>query len=130
MKEFFVIEQFYSRLKGRMVSEEGYQSVKKLYLTLKLENLGELNKLYNFQDIIILCAIFESRATHLNKIFKFNSRKCNSACSFGGCVHRDKSKCFITLPTDSEKFKFFERTLKGGFSSVNTKSKRQLKANL
>ena len=128
--EFFVIEQFYARLKGRMISEEEYQSVKKLYVTLKLENLGELNKLYNFQDVIILCKIFESRATQLNKIFKFNPRKCNSACSFGGCVHRDKSKRFITLPTDSEKVKLFERTLIRGFSSVNTKSKRQLKANL
>ena len=33
-----------------------------------LENLGELNKLYNFQDTIILCEIFEFRSAYLKKI--------------------------------------------------------------
>ena len=29
---------------------------------MQMENLGELNMLYNFQDTITLCEIFESRA--------------------------------------------------------------------
>ena len=33
-----------------------------------LENLGELNKLYNFQDTIILCEIFEFCSAYLQKI--------------------------------------------------------------
>ena len=49
---------------------------------MKMENLGELNIPYNSQDTIILCEIFESRVTYLNKNFKFNPRKCNSASSF------------------------------------------------
>ena len=110
----FVIEQFWFRLKGGLIFEKEYEAVKKLYLTLKLENLGELNKLYNFQDTIILCENFESRAAHLQKIFKFNAQKCNSASSFSGCVHRDKSKCFIALPTNSEKVKLLKQTLIGG----------------
>ena len=78
---------------------------------MKLENLGELNKFYNFQDIIILCEIFEQRSAHLQKMFKFNSKKCSSASSFSGCVHHDKSKCLIALPTDAEQVKIFEKTL-------------------
>ena len=88
---------------------------------MKLENLGELNIIYNFQYTIVLCEIFESRATYLQKMFKFNPRKCNSASSFNGCVHRDKSKCLIALPTDVEQVKLFEKTLIGGFSCVNTR---------
>ena len=38
---------------------EEYKNIKKFYQTMKLKNLGELNKIYNFQDIIILCEIFE-----------------------------------------------------------------------
>ena len=87
---------------------------------MKLENLGELNIIYNFQYTIVLCEIFESRATYLQKMFKFNPRKCNSASSFSGCVHRDKSKCLIALPTGVEQVKLFEKTLIGGFSCVNT----------
>ena len=41
---------------------------------MKLENLGELIKLYNFQDTIILCEIFEKRSAHLQKMFKFNPK--------------------------------------------------------
>ena len=58
---------------------------------------------------------------HLQKLFKYNSRKCNSAGSFSGCVHRNKSKCCIALPMDAEHVRVFERTLVGGFSCVNTR---------
>ena len=88
---------------------------------MKLENLGELNKLYYFQDTIILREIFESQPSQLQKLFKFNPRKCNFASSFSGSVHRDKSKCLIALATETEHVKVFEQTLIGGFSCVNTR---------
>ena len=91
-------------------------------MLLKLSNLGELSRLYNFQDLtIILCEIFEQRSDILQNIFKYNPRKCNSASSFSGCVHRNKSKCCIALPTDAEFVRVFEKTLIGGFSCVNTR---------
>ena len=117
---FFLPHHFYLSLKGDTISRENYNAVKKLYQILKLENLGELNKLYNFQDTIIPCEMFESRATYLQKMFKCNPRKCNSASSFSGCVHLDKSKCLIALRTDTEQVKRFERTPIGGFSCINT----------
>ena len=80
--------------------EYDYDNVKKFYQTLKLKDLGELNKIYNFQDTVILCEIFEQRrSSHLQKFFKFSPRKCNCASSFNGFVHRDKSKCLIALPS-------------------------------
>ena len=53
-------------------------------------------------------------------MFKFNLKECNSASSFSGCVHRDKSKCLIVLTTDAEQVTLFEKTLIGCFSCVNT----------
>ena len=104
-----------------IINREDYDAVKKLYCTLNLENLGELNKLYNFQDTIILAEVLEQRSTHLQKLFKFNPRKCNSASSFSGCVHRDKSKCLTAVPTKAEDVILFEKTLIGGFNCVNTR---------
>ena len=52
----------------------------------------------------------------MQEIFKYYPRKCNSASSFNGCVHRNKSKCCIDLPTDAEHVRVFEKTLIGGFS--------------
>ena len=88
---------------------------------MKLGNLDELNKIYNFPDTIILCEIFEQRCSPLQDIFQYNPGKCNSGSSFSSCVHRDRSKCCITLPTDTEEVKVFEKTLIGGFSCVNTR---------
>ena len=103
------------------MSSEDCQNVKNFYTLLKLSNLGELNKLYNFQDTIILCEIFEQRSDLLKQIFKYNPRKCNSASSFSGCVHHKKSKCCITLPPNADFIRVFEKTLIGSFSCVNTR---------
>ena len=108
-KEFFLPHHFYSSMKDSTISDEEYENVKKFYKILKLQNLGELNHAYNFQDTIILCKMLEQRSSLLQEIFKYNPRKCNSAISFSGCVHRNKSKCCIALPTDAEHVRVFEK---------------------
>ena len=66
-QEFFCIEQFYLRLTVSIIFKEEYEVIKKPYMTMKMENLGESNILYNFQNTIILCEIFESCTTYLDK---------------------------------------------------------------
>ena len=101
------------------MSDEEYENVKKFCKAVKLQNLGKLNKIYNFQDTIILCKIFEQRSCLLQTVFKYNPHKCKPAGSFSGCVQRDK--CCIALPTNAEHVRLFEKTLIGGFSCVNTR---------
>ena len=120
--EFFKKEYFYSGLKEKSISDQDYEDVKKLFKLLRLETLGDMNKIYNIQDTLILCEIFEQRSILLEKLFKFNPRKCNSASSFSGCVQRNKSKCNIVLPTDPKKIRVFENMLIGGYSCVNTRA--------
>ena len=119
--DFFKHADFYSSLKENNISEEEYENVKKFFKILRLKTLGDLNRIYNFQDTAILCEIFEQRSTLLQKLFKYNAKKCNSASSFSGCVHRLKSKCCIALQTDAEIVRVFEKTLIGGYSCVNTR---------
>ena len=57
----------------------------------------------------ILCKIFEQRSSLIEKLFKYNAKKCNSASSFSGCIQRLKSKCCIELPTDAEIARIFEK---------------------
>ena len=118
---FFDKKDFYSTLKEKDISEEEYADVKNFFKLMKMKTLGEMNKIYNIQDALILCEIFEQRSVLLQKLFKFNPRKCNSASSFSGCVQKDKSKCNIVLPTDAKKIKVFEKTLIGGYSCINTR---------
>ena len=119
--EFFLSHQLYSTMKDNILTDEKFENVKKFYQIMKLENLGELNKIYNFQDTIILYEIFEQRSSHLQNLFKFNPRKCNSASSFSGCIHRDKNKCCIALPTEAEHVRVFQKMLIGGFNCLNTR---------
>ena len=55
-------------------------------------------------------------------MFKSNTRKCNYAISFSGCVYRDKTKCLTALPTYAEQVKVFERKLIGGISGFKCSS--------
>ena len=43
--EFFLPHNFYSSLKDTTMSNEEYENVKKIYKTMKLANLGKLNKI-------------------------------------------------------------------------------------
>ena len=58
--EFFTKAEFHSSLKNEIISNEGYENVKKRKI-MRLKKLSELNDIYNFHDTIILCEIFENR---------------------------------------------------------------------
>ena len=120
-KEFFGHTEFYSKLNGCNVSSEIYENMKYLYTILKMRNLGDMNDLYNMQDVILLCEIIENRFEKMHKKFGFNPRKCNSASTLSGCVQRNQSKVILTLPTNYENAEIFEKTLIGGYSCVNNR---------
>ena len=119
--EFWEKTEFFSKLKLSAVDDESYENSKYLYQSLKMRNLGDLNDLYNTQDVILLTEIIESRFQSMQNTCGFNPRKCNSASSLSGCIEREMSKVILTLPTKYEHVEIFEQTVIGGFSSVNTR---------
>ena len=119
--EFWSKTEFYSELKQKHVGDEEYEQSKFLYETLKMRHLGDLNDLYNAQDVILLSELIENRFQFMQDKYGFNPRKCNSASSLSGCIERQMSKVIITFPTNVEHFEIFEKTISGGFSWVNTR---------
>ena len=89
------------------------KALKNLML-IQLNKLSKLNDIYNFQDTIILCKIFENRAIEMMQKFP-------SASSLSGCIHRVLLKAIIALPTRAETVNLFEETLIIGFSCINTR---------
>ena len=53
------IEDFYSSLRGKTISQEDYQHVRNMWNTLKMRNLGDLSDKYLLVDVLLLCCIFE-----------------------------------------------------------------------
>ena len=77
-----------------------------------MRNLGDLNDLYNTQDVILLCEILESRFQVMQNTYGFNPRKCNSVSTMSGCIEREMSKVIITtLPTKIKHVEIFEQLL-------------------
>ena len=118
---FFTKDEFYSSLKAESVDETSYDNAKTLFLTLKMRDLSDLNDLYNAQDVIILLEIIENRFQQIQDMTDYNPRILNSASKLSGCIQREKSKCIIALPTDNVQMEIFEKTVCGGYSSVNNR---------
>lgn len=78
MENFFEKGLFYSSLNDSEISTEDYENVKKFCSFSKLKNFVELDRIYDFQDTIILCEIFEQRSELLQKLFKYNLKKCKA----------------------------------------------------
>ena len=113
--------EFFGELKLQAVDGVSYESSKFLYKTLKMRNLGDLNDLYNTQDVILLCEILESRFKVMQNTYGFNPRKCNSASTMSGCIEREMPKVIITLPTKIKHVESFEQTVIDSFSCVNNR---------
>ena len=105
--EFWAESEFFSALKQSAVNDQDYQHSKVLYQTLKMRNLGDLNDLYNTQDVILLTEIYESRFQAMQNTDGFNPRKCNSANLMSGCIEREMSKIILALPTKYEQVEIF-----------------------
>ena len=99
---FFKKSEFYSSLKQKAVSRSDYESSFFLYKTLKMQNLGDMNDLYNAQDVRLLYEIAENRFQLMHDQYGFNPRKCNSASTLSGCIEREISRVIIALPTSNE----------------------------
>ena len=118
---FFSKDEFFSTLKGKNVDDECYQNAKVLFILLKMRDLSDLNDLYNAQDVIILLEIIENRFQTMQDKTGYNPRIINSASKLSGCIQREKSNCILALPINNTQMEIFEKTLCGGFSSVNTR---------
>ena len=120
-KDFWEKTEFYSELKQKHTTEEEYNDSKFLFQILKMRNLGDLNDLYNAQDVILHSELVENRFQFMSDKYGFNPRKCNSASRLSGCIEREMSKVIISFPTKMEHYEIFEKTVTGGFSCVNTR---------
>ena len=69
-KDFWEKTEFYSDLKQSAVNDDDYENSKYLYHTLKMRHLGDLNDLYNVQDVILLSEIIENRFETMHKTLK------------------------------------------------------------
>ena len=118
---FFTKDEFYSTLKGKSISDEEYENSKLLYTKQKIMDMSDLNDLYNAQNVILLCKIFENQFQIMYRKNMYNPRKVNSASKFSGCIQKEQSKVILDLPTKKNIVETFEKTVTGEFSRLNSR---------
>ena len=69
---FFRKTEFHSSLKNKIIGDDDYENVKRFWQSMRWKKLTELNDIYNFQDTIIHCEIFEKRARKITRRFPHN----------------------------------------------------------
>ena len=112
---------FFSELKQRAVKDSDYQNYFYLYKNLKMRNLGDMNDLYNAQNVILFAEIIESRFQLMHERYGFNPRRYDSASTLSCCTERKMNRVILALSTKLEHVEILEQSITGGFSSVNTK---------
>ena len=117
----FVYDELVYFPKSDIQYETFTENLKHIYHTLKMRHLGNLNHSYNIQDVILLSEIIENRFETMHKTYGFNPKKCSSASAMSGFTEREMSKMILVLPTKLDHVEIFEKTVTGGFSSVNTR---------
>ena len=74
-----------------------------------MQNLGDLNDLYNTQGVNLLTEITESRFEAMKNTYGFNPRKCNSASSMSGFIDREMSKTILGCLQNMNMLKFWKK---------------------
>ena len=76
-----------------------------------MRNLGDLNDLYNAQDVILLTEIIESGFQAMENAYDLNPRKCNSASSIAAVFKEKCLKSFLRFQQTMNMPKFLNKLL-------------------
>ena len=106
--QFWEKTVFFSELKQSAVNDDNYENSKYLYQTLKMRNLGDLNDLYNTQEVILLTEIIESRFEAMKNNYGFNPRKYISASSMVALKEKFQ-KLFLLCQQNMSMLRFLKK---------------------
>ena len=111
-------DKYYSILNRKGITDDEYNFAKKMWETLKIENLGQLHDIYMNTDVMLLADVFESFRETAIKTYKLDPAHFLTApsLSWAACLRETKVK--LELMTDPDMNMFIDRSLIGGMSGV------------
>ena len=111
--------EFFSQLNGE-ISDEDFSHAKKVWEKMGIQNLGEYHDLYLKTDVFLLADVVENFRTVLLKNYLLDPAWFLTAPSFfwAAMLKMTKVKLELICEGDIEMFRFFERQIRGGVSTV------------
>ena len=114
-------DKFYSSLSEDTISEENHLFAKKVWKTFKCKNLLDYTELYCKIDTILLAEIFQKFRKDMLLFSELDPANYISLPSFSFDMMLKLTKCTIELPQDINMVHFFEASIRGGMSFINTR---------
>lgn len=117
-------KEFFNSLIDEDISDDDYDHAKLIWHKFKCKNLGDFSDFYLKLDVLLLSEIFENYRKNIFKHYKLEpvfyltlpSLTLDAALLF--------SNIEIQLLSDYDKYLFFEKALRGGFSTITKRFSR------
>ena len=119
-------ECFFSRLKGRSISDEEYLRAVRVWNVFGIKNLGEYHNLYLKCDVLLLCDVFEKFVEVCLEYYGLDPCHYFSSSGLAWDAMLKMSGIRLRLIDDVGMHLFVERGMRGGISYV---AKRYARAN-
>jgi uncharacterized protein YeeX (DUF496 family) len=117
---------FFNVLTVKDITDDDYNHAQNVFNMFKMKNFGNYHDLYLLTDILLLSDVLDSYRMHNLEIFSLDLFQYVSGPSFAFDAFLKLTKVTISLITDLSIFLVFEKALRGGVSTINT---RYAKAN-
>ena len=111
-------EDFYSKLSQQHISDVDYEFAKEVWHKLKIKNLGEYSDVYLKTDVTLLADIFERFRTLCLQDYDLDPLHYFTAPNFSWSAMLKKTGVVLDLLDNADMLLFFEKSIKGGISSV------------
>ena len=117
-------EDYYSKLSGKLISEENYEFAQNVWKTFNLQNLGQLHDLYMGTDVNLFADVFEAFQEFNLHHYKLDPAHFLTApsLSWSACLKYTGVK--LKLSTDPDMNIFFDQGLIGGISFISNQYAR------
>jgi hypothetical protein len=111
---------FYSSLKQQNITTMEYENVINIFQSFKLQNIGDLMKLYCIQDVAILADCFNEYRQMVRKSFDLEAAAYFSSPSLTLDAALKFTNVTLELIQDVNKYMFIESGIRGGLAIANT----------
>ena len=111
-------KKFYSGIKLEGIKEDEYAHAQKVWETFHCKTMGDYHDLYVTTDTLLLADVFQNFRRTCKETYRLDPANYLTAPGLAWDALLLHSKIELELLTDVEKYLFFEKGKRGGYSSV------------
>ena len=112
---------FYSKLKGKGISNKNYKHVLNIWNTFKMKKLLEYLELYNVTDVLLLADVFENFRDLCLKIYELDPVHYFTAPGLAWDACLKLTSIELELLSDIDMLLMFEKGIRGGISVISNR---------